>query len=480
MKSIAGKLFPIIVLLLATVVVPAVATHTAIQIHPDTTVSYVDNTGGAIIEGVQNGQGVGVEGVVGATPGAIGMLGYLDNASNQGVGMEGLVDSPSSTGLYGQALNTTGAASVGLLGTSTSGVGVWGETLFNSTSSSNGTQSVFGIDGSSSGSWNSGVYGKSTNGFGVTAQSLNNTALYATSATTGNAVYITATGTSNNGLFVSDTAPNAFAVVGGVSGGSGSSGLYGYDTSSDNNSTGLYAYSINGEGAFIGSTSAGASCSSSGCGVPTLQVENDLVTSSATPDIIRASGYTSGGTFQNVFDVRANGSALLRGSLTQNDSSMVVTHTTAGREVASYGARSSVPTIEDFGEGYLYRGRGTVALDPTFGSTIDPSTPYLVFITPRGDNRGLYIESQTREGFTVRESQGGSSTLAFDYRIIARPYLENRSRLPDMNSFPEFRSFMSAVPGGHRGISSRTRLQNRPGSPKPFKLPGLPAAASRP
>ncbi len=42
-----------------------------------------------------------------------------------------------------------------------------------------------------------------------------------------------------------------------------------------------------------------------------------------------------------------------------------------------------------------------------------------MFLTPRGDCRGLYVASQAASGFEVRELQGGTSTLGFTYRIMA-------------------------------------------------------------
>jgi hypothetical protein len=87
--------------------------------------------------------------------------------------------------------------------------------------------------------------------------------------------------------------------------------------------------------------------------------------------------------------------------------------------VKSYAPVSSEPTVEDTGTAQLVRGAAAVRLDPTFAALIDKGTPYRVFLTPDGDTRGLYISARTRAGFVVRETQGGRSTLTFDYRIIA-------------------------------------------------------------
>jgi hypothetical protein len=50
---------------------------------------------------------------------------------------------------------------------------------------------------------------------------------------------------------------------------------------------------------------------------------------------------------------------------------------------------------------------------------IDAKSAYRVFVTPRGDTRGLFVALTTASGFIVRESQGGRATVSFDYRIVA-------------------------------------------------------------
>jgi len=45
---------------------------------------------------------------------------------------------------------------------------------------------------------------------------------------------------------------------------------------------------------------------------------------------------------------------------------------------------------------------------------------YHVFLTPKGDCGGLYVRQQTGTAFEVRECGGGSSSVAFSYRIVGR------------------------------------------------------------
>jgi hypothetical protein len=60
-----------------------------------------------------------------------------------------------------------------------------------------------------------------------------------------------------------------------------------------------------------------------------------------------------------------------------------------------------------------------VKLDADFAKVIKRGD-YHVFLTPRGDCRGLYVRSQGGASFEVRELAGGTSSVAFSYRIVGR------------------------------------------------------------
>jgi hypothetical protein len=103
---------------------------------------------------------------------------------------------------------------------------------------------------------------------------------------------------------------------------------------------------------------------------------------------------------------------------------------TSGRTMVTYAQQGSEPVVEDYGQAQLTNGSSYVALESRFASLMARGTAYLVFITPEGDNRGLYVTQKTVSGFAVRESQGGHSTLAFSYRIVAKPLGNQAPRLP--------------------------------------------------
>jgi len=74
--------------------------------------------------------------------------------------------------------------------------------------------------------------------------------------------------------------------------------------------------------------------------------------------------------------------------------------------------------FEDFGSARLARGRATVKLDADFAKVVKLNE-YRVFLTPEGNCQGLYVRKRGTS-FEVRELQGGTSNVAFSYRIVAR------------------------------------------------------------
>jgi hypothetical protein len=145
-----------------------------------------------------------------------------------------------------------------------------------------------------------------------------------------------------------------------------------------------------------------------------------------------------GNTFENgdVVSIDGSGNEVLAGKFTMNGSPLVRTQGTLGHYVTTFGARSSMPTLEDMGEARLANGQSYVAMDRAFAGTIDPNVKYMVFLTPEGDSHGLFVSAQTNRGFTVKENGGARSTLAFNYRILAKPYDTAAMRLPGIQARP--------------------------------------------
>ncbi len=102
------------------------------------------------------------------------------------------------------------------------------------------------------------------------------------------------------------------------------------------------------------------------------------------------------------------------------------------RTVETYAVQSPENWMEDFGSGQLEKGVAVVRIDPAFAETVTGDASYHVFLTPNGDSKGLYVISKTPTTFEVRESGGGTSSLSFDFRIVAKRRGFETQRLVDV------------------------------------------------
>jgi hypothetical protein len=322
---------------------------------------------------------------------------------------------------------TNTSSGPGVQGVSSRGKGVVGQTKFNSTSASNGQAGVLGADLSTSGAFDSGVSGTSIRGAGVAGKSSSNAGVQGVTST-----FAGVLGKATSGIGVLGV--GHFAVEG-----------------SDNN-TGGDNILANGTGGnlFRGNNSAGLDVFTiADNGVETTATVN-------TPYLELDRGNTGGiyilgtSTTGN-FSIGANGDASFDGQVSADSAyftgtvsaasytthAAIVTRqrTSAGSEVQTYASQSTAPMLEDVGEAELVSGQAYVRIDARFAGTIARATPYYVFITPEGPTRGtLYTTQKTVYGFAVRESYPGHSTVAFDYRIVAKPYGTQMQRL---ESVPE-------------------------------------------
>jgi hypothetical protein len=101
------------------------------------------------------------------------------------------------------------------------------------------------------------------------------------------------------------------------------------------------------------------------------------------------------------------------------------------RKVALSSIGATEDWFEDAGSGQLANGSADVRLDPTFAQTINSNVEYHVFLTPKGDCEGLYVSNETSRGFEVHELHHGNSSVAFDYRIMAKRKGHENIRLTD-------------------------------------------------
>jgi hypothetical protein len=379
----------------AALIGPALAANPATAGHAGSHARPASNKGcsksGPCVSGANSGSGDGVDGssvtndgMAGRSQNNDGTTGFTTNPSKTQMGRSGVYGADQSTdggtgnsGVSGGSPNGNGvlgssSTGFGVFGISTSGTGVSGTSassngVVGNTSATNGTSAVAGISSGTSGHAN-GVYGRSSNGPGV----------YGTS-TTGNGIE----GHSTNG---------------------GSSGIAGYQqNASSNTGYGVYAESSD-------NTQSYATLNAQGDSANTYPFQAVNIPNQAYCFMDPTGGFT------------CTGSADFKSVRTRHVNS-------SGQRVLAYAAESATATLDDVGTASMVGGVASVAIDQAFGSTIDRNSAYHVFLTPDGD-ASLYVAQKTPNGFVVRETHGGHSTLSFDYRIVARPRDAKYDRLP--------------------------------------------------
>jgi hypothetical protein len=200
---------------------------------------------------------------------------------------------------------------------------------------------------------------------------------------------------------------------------------------------------------------AGAFTNNSSSGWPTLYAHAD------------AGG--SNGLFKTFMATSDTGTCGIGGSGDLTCTGQVKTLADAGggsRKVETYAMQSPENWMEDFGSGQVEHGAAFVEIDPSFAETVSESAAYHVFLTPKGDSKGLYVTNETATGFEVHESGDGTSSLSFDYRIVAKRRGYESQRLTD-------------VTDRYRAETLKTTLRKASSTAHKLQIPSGPAKLAR-
>jgi hypothetical protein len=106
-----------------------------------------------------------------------------------------------------------------------------------------------------------------------------------------------------------------------------------------------------------------------------------------------------------------------------------------------------------------------------------------VFLTPNGDCHGLYVASKSARGFTVRELGAGSSSIAFDYRIVAKRRGFEQVRLAEVHVVQgpkDMATRLASTRRQQRDPLLRTRPPIRPVPEPRVSVPALPPPGQSP
>jgi hypothetical protein len=290
------------------------------------------------------------------------------------------------TGSGTLAINTSVVPQLGAANTFTANQTV-NATIFANASGSavigNSTSTVFGAV--AGGGAKIGVYGSAT---GTTGSGVEGQSPY-------NGVLGEASGASNTSTLFGGS-PGVW----GDTGGKAESGFVGVVGTADDNSAGNF---------FNNSPQA------------TLFVGNNS-TANSTDLVLVAKGDNTGG----LCTINVSGDLACSGSVT------AIVHAGGSRQVALNTISSPEDWFEDAGAGQLSNGEALVNIEAVFGETVNTGVEYRVFLTPNGDCKGLYVAQKSPTSFVVRELGGGHSSIAFDYRIMAKRVGYEKVRLTDL------------------------------------------------
>jgi hypothetical protein len=206
---------------------------------------------------------------------------------------------------------------------------------------------------------------------------------------------------------------------------------------------------------------------------PTLFAEND-----------GTNGHT--GLFKTFMAVSKEGTCGIGGSgdLTCTGQMKSLVSTGGGaRKVETYATQSAENWMEDYGSGTMQKGVSIVKLDPAFAETVSETADYHVFITPNGDSKGLYVINKTGASFEVRESGGGTSSLTFDYKIVAKRRGYENQRLVDVTDRYNAESAavrLVAPADGRRNTSLRLLPKRNPTTAAPHAPAAIRTSAQKP
>lgn len=245
-----------------------------------------------------------------------------------------------------------------------------------------------------------GVMGVAPSGIGVAAASTNGPAL---SATTTNGYGLFADSTNSHGVYGSTHKAGFTAIYG-----------------TTNSVSGAYAGSFNGAVSTSATDNHAIQGYSSGgygvVGTSYVAYGNGVLGQVNATGAVAVVGVASGSAVSAGYFA---GAVTVAGNFGVTGAKSAVVPHPDGSHRLFYAVEAPESWFEDVGQANLVGGTATVAIDPDFAATVLTAN-YHVFLTPYGDCKGLAVTDRTASGFTVRELQGGTSSLAFSWKVMAK------------------------------------------------------------
>jgi hypothetical protein len=372
-------------------------------------------------------------GVVTNSPHGAGLVGFGEGRGIAEDGVFGAAFGPAGIGVFGRSYFPEPAggptrplnATTGVYGSSASGYGIFGATSVQHAPQPEAIAGVVGVDASQNGGQNDGVLGTTTNGgYGVEGVA-GSGALGGVQGVSDSLVGVSGVSTAYPG---EESVGGGDGVLGvsdrGLEGDGEDYGVLGFGTPDEtlgpgsadtgvlgNGGTGVEGDATTGGEGVVGFTTTGVGVdgyASSGYGM----VAQSELTPFAAED----------GSGNVVLNIDANGNIHTAGKIEP------LIATSRGSVVSAFTPRTTMDVLEDFGSASIANGSGVVRLDPAFSAAIETAV-YQVFLTPNGESNGLYVLKKTPTEFIVRENHGGRASIAFDYRIVAKPVSGDGQRM---------------------------------------------------
>jgi hypothetical protein len=332
---------------------------------------------------------------------------------------------------------TSGSSTEGVLGEANASSGqTYGVAGFAASPAGYGVEGLNVAGGAGGGV---GVYGSTSSQFGSGIEGVNTSSggIYFGAGVEGQSAFIGVLGTASGSSTLSQS---VFVGPGvwGDTGGAAEAGYVGVVGTADDNSAGNF---------FNDSPQA------------TLYLGNESEANS-TDLVLVAAGDLYGGSCT----IDVNGDLVCSGNVA------AAVHAGGSRKVALNTISSPEHWFEDAGSGQLSNGEAVVNIEAVFGETVNTGVEYHVFLTPKGDCKGLYVTEEGPTSFVVRELGSGHSSIGFDYRIMAKRVGYEKVRLADLTE--QFNK--------QEAYRQKTRRPRPIGAPKASpRMPNLPVVPVR-
>jgi hypothetical protein len=248
-------------------------------------------------------------------------------------------------------------------------------------------------------------------------------------------------------------------------------GVYGQDVSASNEGA-LVGYYVGlwgdtgqaGNWGVLGTADDGEAVvgyNNSPSGNPTAYFENDENASSS--DLVFK---TWGGSYSGSCTIDVSGNLGCTGLVAG-----VVPVQGGSKKVALNAVQSPENWFEDAGGAQLSGGEAVVNIESVFGETVNTGVDYRIFLTPNGDCKGLYVAQKSATSFVVRELGGGTSNIAFDYRIMAKRKGFEQVRLADKTELFNMKNRVKNVGAKHVPTAEEVRKRVEKHVRKPQSRP---------